>query len=189
MIAVAELQTDLLTRAEAGEADAFGELYAELAPEVQRFLLGLRLPLSRGDLEDALQETFLRVLEGLPAFDRERSLVAYALGIARHVALDLCRRGPPAPAPVDPDALEGERSTSERVRQREHAELVEDALAALPAKLRTALTLRHVNRLKMSELAEALGCSLPTARARLEAAGLQLGQELRRLGVVPGEAP
>lgn len=189
MVAVAQPElSELLTRVDAGEPDAFAAVYARLAPHVQQFLRGLRLPLGQGDHEDALQETFLRLFKGLRSFDPERSLKAYALGIARHVAIDLCRRGPPPPAPLDVGRVEGPASTSDRVRQREHAALVEDALNALAPELRTALTLRHVSKLKMTELSESLGCSVPTARARLEAASYQLARELRKLGVVPGEA-
>jgi len=165
----------------------FAELYQELAPEVRRFLIGLRLPLPRQDHEDALQETFLRLYRGWSRYDGSRPLVAYALGIARHVAIDLCRKAPPVAVPLDPERDKGASSTSDRVDAAERGRLVDAALQALDPELRSVLTLRHVNGLKMQDLADSLQCSLPTARARLREAGHRFAIELRRLGLVPGE--
>ena len=170
-----------------GDSGAFEELYDELAPQVRRFLVGLRLPLPLQDHEDALQETLLRLYRGLPRYDGRRPLVAYALGIARHVAIDLCRKAPPPSSPQDPDAQQGAASTSDRVHKAEEDRLVDLAMQALDPELRSVLTLRHVSGLRMQDLADSLSCSLPTARARLREAGHRFAIELRRLGVVPGE--
>mgnify|MGYP003676679230 CR=1 FL=1 len=170
-----------------GDTSAFEELYDELAPEIRRFLTGLRLPLPIQDHEDALQETLLRLYRGLTRYDGRRPLVAYALGIARHVAVDLCRKAPPPSSPQGPDDQQGVGSTSDRVHKAEQGRLVDLAMRALDPELRSVLTLRHINELRMQDLADSLGCSLPTARARLREAGHRFAIELRRLGVVPGE--
>lgn len=176
-----------VARCVAGETEAFGALYDELAPQVRRFLVGLRLPLPLQDREDALQETFLRLFRGLARYDGRRPLVAYALGIARHVALDFCRRIRPESTGGDPDQQIGAGSTSDRVRKAERDRLIDLAMTTLDPELRSVLTLRHINGLRMQDLADCLSCSLPTARARLREASHRFAIELRRLGVVPGE--
>lgn len=173
--------------ARAGDPEAFAALYRDLAPQVLRFLTGLRLPLERADLEDALQETFVRLHHALPRLEPGRALAPFALGIARHVALDLCRRVRPAAPEEQAERPADGPSPSERMRALELQALIDAALAALDPEQRTLLTLRHVSGLRMRAIEEALGCSAPTARARLRAAASAFALELRRRGVLPEE--
>ncbi len=129
------------------------------------------------------EHTFLRLIRlhrehgALPTFDASRSLTAYVLGVARHVALDLCRR--PRTDQLDETSVaKGE----EPGRELERRDLVERAMASLEPDHRTALVLRHVSGLSMEELSQALDCSVPTARARVEDAGRLLALDLRRRG-------
>ena len=133
--------------------------------------------------QDALQETLLRALGALAGFDRQRSFRAWLLGVARHAALDLLRYEtarateplPAAPlvAPAGPCQLE----------QRELAAMVHHALDALPADLRQACELRHLEGASHQEVAQTLGCSLRTAKTRQRQALTLLAQELRRSGL------
>src|SRR6186997_3730659 len=61
--------------------------------EHQRAVLArLRGMLGRDDADDAFQETFLRALRAYPTLEHGRYLRAWALQIARNVALDVLRR-------------------------------------------------------------------------------------------------
>lgn len=187
MVGVAEPATDdLIRRAAEGDGPAFGAVYDLHARDVQRLVVGMRLGLGREEVEDAVQETFLRALRDLPRFDRSRSLRGWLLGIARHVAVDRARRGRVRAA----GALEGDRLPDPApargeaaVERRERAGLVADAMATLSPDHRVALALRHVEGLSMDDLSAALGCSHPTARARLREAAHLLAGELRRRGL------
>lgn len=171
----------------AAVAAAWGALYDALAPDVQRLLLGLAL-LGRSEVEDAVQETFVRLVRDLPRWDRERPLRPFVLGVARHVAIDLLRRRRSRAAREERAAAgparEAERP-SERVARREEAERIQDALAAVEPELRGLLVLRHANRLTMRELADSCDCSLPTLRERLRKAARRFAVELKQRGVVP----
>ncbi len=187
MGSVTEISIDTtIERALAGDREACGEIFDGLAPRVRRFLLGLRLPLESQDVNDALQETFLRLFRGLPKFDASRSLEAYALGIARFVAIDLIRRAPPQAA-GDISQAQGEEPASQAASRLERRELIAAALAALDPELRTVIALRHQSGLKMEELAECLEVSAPTARARVREASHCFAIELRQRGLVPQE--
>lgn len=179
----AQDERDDVKLAARGDRAAFGRLYERHAPDVSAFLHALRLGLDAHTVEDAVQESFLRVYRLLRgqggAYDEGRPLRPYLLGIARHVALDLARRPRPSPF-VDPAG--GAGGQAERQEERE---LVARALAALEPEYRAALVLRHLSGLGMQDLSDALGCSIPTARARLEAAGHLFAQELKRRGVDP----
>ncbi|MCO5167688.1 MAG: RNA polymerase sigma factor [Planctomycetes bacterium] len=183
------LAPDLL-RLAPGDPAALGALYQRHARDVQRLVLGMRLGLGREEVEDAVQETFLRALRDLQRFDRARPLRGWVLGIARHVAVDRARRGRVrAAAPVDGGAVvdPGPAGGEDAAARAEQAALVTAALGALEPEQRAALALRHVEGLTMDDLAAALDCSVPTARARLREAAHRLAGELRRRGLGAGE--
>lgn len=180
----------LLARARRGDGEAMGLLYDRRARDVERFLAGLRLGLPAAELQDAVQETFLRLLGRLDAVDPERPVRPFLLGIARHVALDLQRRR--ASGPTTGDAAPDERAPSDegpigQADAREERALVHEALGALEPEDRLLLVLRHVNGLTMQELADAIDRSVPTARARLRAAAARFARELARRGIPPRE--
>lgn len=177
---------ELVRRGRAGDMDALGALYDLLAPDVQRCLLALRLELGPAELEDALQETFLRLFRALDRLDPARPPKSYALGIARHVAQDLVRRREVRRGEdADPDQRAAPGRTSDAAARSEEQELVREALDALPAASRELLALRHQARLTMEDLAAALRCSVPTARGRLREAARRFAAELRQRGVLP----
>lgn len=180
---ITESKVDL---ALAGDREACGALFDDLAPAVRRFLFGLRLPLERQDIDDALQETFLRLFRGLSRYDRKRSLRSYALGIARYVAIDLIRRSPPKPE-EDLEGVSGEVEASQAASRSEQRAHINAALAALDPDLRTVISLRHIGGMKMKDLAACLEVSAPTARARVREASHKFAWELRQRGVVPQE--
>lgn len=173
----------------AGEAAGVGEARARLealwdlhAIDVRRVLGAFGLSGDR--LDEALQDTFARLGAALARLDPTRPARAFLLGIARHVAVDATARARRTEGLGARDPI-GRESTEGRAERRELRGLVRTSLAELEPELRTALLLRHVGGLTMEELAEALECSVPTARARLAAAGHLLAGELRRRGVVP----
>ena len=168
-----------------GDAQARGDLYDRLAPAVARTAVALGLR-RREEVEDAVQETFLRLFTGLDRFDPERPLRPYALGIARRVALEQARKRRPLP-PVPDEVPSGDTPAPDRAERAERRALVVEALATLGDEQRSALALRHSHRLTMQELADALSCSVPTARARLREAARRFAVQLRERGVLEAE--
>jgi RNA polymerase sigma factor (sigma-70 family) len=113
--------------------------------------------------DDAYQETFLSALRAYPRVRDDGRLDRWILRIASRTAIDHHRRRGRAPEPtpivperevVDPEPLD---------------EDLRDAVAALPAKQRVAVVLRHVFDRPYDEIAEALGCSEDAARANVSA--------------------
>jgi len=164
-----------------GDDAAWGALYDRLAPAVHGCLVAMGL-LSRAEVEDAVQETFLRLFRGLERFDPARRLEPFVLGIARHVAIDACRRRRAA-APGEVGELPGDGPVDDGVSQAEERAIVRAALAALDPDHAAAIALRHTARLTMRELADSLDCSVPTARARLRKAAHRFAVELRHRGL------
>lgn len=167
---------------------AFDELYGRHAGAVYGFLRGMH----RGDehaARDALQETFLRFYRSLERFDGRKPVRPWLLRIARNVSLDLLKkRSHQSEEPRGPEAfgaLENESAEApDRVASRREAvELMRGAIGRMPESERAVFLLKHDQGLTYSEVAEALGCSLRTAKYRMKSALELLGREAERLGV------
>lgn len=78
----------LMQRAAEGDPDALAKLYDLYAPGLHRVLLAILS--SPEDAEDALQETFVKLLDG--RMSRAQNAKAYLFSSARHIALDILRR-------------------------------------------------------------------------------------------------
>jgi RNA polymerase sigma-70 factor (ECF subfamily) len=85
----------LADRVQAGDIGGFRELYERVAPSLYTWAR-VRSGQSRDlalDPEDLLQETWMRAVEGIATYDRERaSFRAWIFGIAKHVAYDHWRK-------------------------------------------------------------------------------------------------
>jgi RNA polymerase sigma factor (sigma-70 family) len=113
----------------------------------------LRRMLGRQRAEDAYQETFLRALRAYPKLRHADNLRAWALTIARRVAVDELRRRESSsrvPEPV----------VDKRPAFAELGELAEE----LPRKERAAVVLRYGYDLSYATIGAALGSSEEAAR-------------------------
>jgi RNA polymerase sigma factor (sigma-70 family) len=137
---------------EAVRVPPFERFYEEQQRPV---LKQLRAMLGRDAAEDAFQETFLRALRAYPTLEHGRHLRAWALAIARNVALDALRRRQVTSADV-PDL----ESVDEPLPYEEIRRLT----AGLPQKERAAVFLRYGYDLSYEDIGAALGSSPEAAR-------------------------
>jgi len=118
-------------------------------------LAQLRGMLGHDAADDAFQETFLRALRAYSTLQHGRHLRAWALQIARNVALDMLRRTRTTSADV-PDL----ESVDEPLPYEELRRLTAD----LPEKERAAVFLRYGYDLSYEDIGTALGSSPEAAR-------------------------
>jgi RNA polymerase sigma-70 factor, ECF subfamily len=153
-----------LARVRAGDEGAFRALYERYAALVHGFLARmLRDPVGA---EDALQETFLRVMRGVARFDPAgpARLSTWILGIARRVALtELERRAARAEPPG---------AVMERAEPPDHElrAALARALGALPAHQRSVFVLSQHLELSYEEIARVEEVDIGTVRSRLHRA-------------------
>ena len=137
---------------EAVRVPPFERFYEEQRGPVLAQLRGM---LGRDAAEDAFQETFLRALRAYPTLTHGLHLRAWALAIARNVAVDALRRRRVTSAEV-PDL----ESVDEPLPYEELRRLT----AVLPQKERAAVFLRYGYDLSYEEIGNALGSSTEAAR-------------------------
>jgi RNA polymerase sigma-70 factor (ECF subfamily) len=128
----------------------------------------------RDDVDDLVQETWLRVMERGKSYDGRSRFEPWLFTVARHLAIDLVRRrrdvsldaeddgGPVMAAPVSqglsPFAL---------AARTEDAERLAGALQGLQPIYREALVLRFMEDLSLQEIAAVVGAPVPTVAARI----------------------
>jgi RNA polymerase sigma factor (sigma-70 family) len=141
------------------------------------YALGFALTGNRQDAEEVAQDTFLRAYRALDTYspDRIRDLKqkAWLHQIAMNVFRNRVRRRRPRLVELngsEPDQAPGPEAGA--LRRLELDELA-CRVAALPARYRDALVLRHVQELSYAEVAEALDQPIGTVKSNVHR-GLQL---------------
>ena len=144
--------TTFVAMMEAVTVPPFERFYEEQREPV---LVQLRRMLGRDAADDAFQETFLRALRAYPTLKHGRHLRAWALAIARNVAIDAYRRERITSADIPDLASVDEPLPYEELRR---------LTAELPEKERAAVFLRFGYDLSYEDIGAALGSSSEAAR-------------------------
>lgn len=143
-----------LDRARAGDAQAWSQLYHQVAPLVIGYLRAQRLP----DPEDVAGEVMLELVRGLDRFSGDAAgFRSWTLAITHHRLLDARRRlarrpahpRPPDEVDVTPSRDDPEAETLAVVGFGE----LEPALATLTEEQRNVLLLRVIGDLSIAEVA------------------------------------
>lgn len=147
-----------MTAARAGADWAWRALYADLAPQVLRYLRGRGAP----EPEDLTGDVFVQVVAKIGQFDGgAEDFRAWVYTIARHQLIDSARKR--ARRPVDPasdEVLElagGSVGLEDQALNRLATAEVREAMKNLSPDQQDVLLLRLVSGLSINEVAAALG--------------------------------
>lgn len=173
-------ERELIRSARAGDQDAFAPLVAIHADRVRRALR--RFGLDAGEADEVAQEVFLRAWRGLPRFEERAQFSTWLYRIAFNEAQRrLARRALPrveaGPDRDDPIASLPEAphlSPEARALEGEFAQVLEQALAQLPAERRAAVVLRDIEGLSTLEAAEVVALRPAAFKSRLHRGRMQL---------------
>jgi RNA polymerase sigma-70 factor (ECF subfamily) len=182
-------EQQLIHKAAHGDRDAFAQLLERYEKPVYHH--ALRMVGNPEDAADLTQEVFLKVWQGLPAFQGDSAFSTWLYRVTGNVCIDFHRREKkrrgdlsleggegalsaalPDPAPSPHGALEA----------KERSQSLEDGLAQLSDEHRQVLILREINGLSYEEIAQALGLSPGTVKSRIARARLSLAKFLRQTG-------
>lgn len=162
---------ELMARYQAGDLEAFEEIYRETVHEVERYLA--RHAEASG-CADLVQEVYLQVHRARRTYRTDLPFRPWLMAIARHVALMATRRWrrrsrpevlvgelPETPSPaVEPDVL-GRRELAR-------------AVGRLSPEQREAVRLAHVEGLTSAEIGRLTGATPGAVKVRLHRAHLRL---------------
>jgi RNA polymerase sigma-70 factor (ECF subfamily) len=170
-----------------GDASCLGTLFERHHRGVYRYCM--QMTRSGTMSEDLVQEVFLRVLKRASSFRGEGSCKAWLFNIARNVTFDYLRKVEPN-ANTEQDAegdeqLIDHRSSEQAAAGRQNLQLVERALAEIPAAAREVIWLGRFVFEDYEELARALGCTASAARVRMHRAMEALQSTFTRMNGAP----
>ena len=168
-----------IARAKQGDREALRYLYVQYADNVYGYVASIVK--DEHEAEDITQMVFAKLMTKLAQYEpRKVPFTSWLLRLAHNAALDHLRRRLPTPA-------EEVRSPDERVDgpSSDDAQVVGQALAALPEDQRTVVVLRHVVGLTPGEIAERLGKSENSIHGLHHRGRRALQSQLRQLECAP----
>jgi RNA polymerase sigma-70 factor (ECF subfamily) len=141
-----------------------------------------RFGLDPQEADEVAQEVFLRAWRGLARFEERSQFSTWLYRIAFNEAQRrLARRPPPTASgqPGDEDAIAALPAATgtgpqARILDREFEQMLERALAELPADLRAAVVLRDLEGLSTEEAAAVAGVRQAAFKSRLHRGRMQL---------------
>src|SRR5690349_16431203 len=164
---------DLMQRYQDGDAAAFRELYALVAPRLLGYLL--KMARSRAVADDLLQQTFLKIHRARAAYVRGADPLPWIYSIAHRTFIDEARKTKRAVVRVGegeeiPEVVAGIDGVSADRRDDgvdpELARAALDALAQLPDQQREAVVLTKLDGKSVAEAAEIAGTSVGAMKVR-----------------------
>jgi RNA polymerase sigma-70 factor (ECF subfamily) len=155
----------------------------------QRPLINLayRFCHDRGRAEEMAQEAFLRVFRKLHLWRRDAVFSSWLFSLATNLYRSELRRIPVRTVPLDHVTEPAASSRNdEGLEDEERERVVRQAVSALPAKYRDAVTVYYFHGMDLSTAAQSLGLSKGTLKSRLFRSRELLRSKLPRLFVQPG---
>jgi RNA polymerase sigma-70 factor (ECF subfamily) len=180
----------LMLRYRDGDVRAFELLVTRHRKALFNFIL--RFVRDTAQAEDVTQETFLRLVKGADAYERQAKFTTWLYTIARNLCVDASRRGKhrkaaslDAPLGDDENAgslldllPDGSAGVDRQAQSRELGLRLRQAIEALPDEQREIFLLREVADLQFNEIANVVGCPENTVKSRMRYALEKLREAL-----------
>jgi RNA polymerase sigma-70 factor (ECF subfamily) len=150
------------------------------------FSLALKMLASEADAEDVVQETFIRVWQGIGGYDVRRPFVTWLYTIASRLCLDRIKRNRRlVPMPDDEIVLHRFAAETDSQRELENHEwmaIVRMLAAELSPKQRLVFTLSQLEGLTTEEIEQIAGLSARQVKSNLYVARQTIRERLKILG-------
>ncbi|MBN1406393.1 MAG: RNA polymerase sigma factor [Calditrichaceae bacterium] len=164
-----ENEQTIIKQCRSGDLHAFNKIYQQYFDGLYR--TAYRMLGNREDADDAIQIAFIKLNKAISNFRSEAKLSTYIYRILFNVCYDLHRK----------------KTVNERIGDREpifnpQNELqihLDEAICALPDKMRACFVLFAIEGFKQDEIAEMLDISIGTVKAHIFQAKNKLKQALK----------
>jgi RNA polymerase sigma-70 factor (ECF subfamily) len=186
-----DIDHELVIRAQKGDKRAFELLVVKYQRKLARLLS--RLVRDPAEVEDVVQEAFIKAYRALPNFRGDSAFYTwlYRIGIntAKNYLMAMGRRAPTS-TEVEAEEAEGYEE-GEQLRDintpeslalsREIGATVNAAIDGLPEELRTAIQLRELEGMSYEDIARIMDCPIGTVRSRIFRAREAISEKLKPL--------
>ncbi len=185
-------EQELVTRAQAGDFEAFGLLVD--ANKAKVYAMARRLAGNSEDAEDIVQETFLKAIDKIDQFRGESAFGTWLTAIALNMGRAHFAKQKKADLKPIEDYLPGKGSATAHdhstaslfdwkdphslLETEELRSTVDQAISDLPYKYREAFVLRYIEELSIKEVARLTGQTEASAKSRVLRARLALRDSL-----------
>lgn len=171
-----EADQQLVERVQKGDKRAFDVLVLKYRHRI--FSLVSRFVRDPDEVQDVVQEAFIKAYRALPAFRGDSAFYTWlyriSINTAKNYLVARSRRPPGVDVDVmDAEHLEGAGALRDNadpqslLATEQLQEVVDRAIQALPEDLRTALSLREFDGLSYEEIAQVMECPVGTVRSRI----------------------
>ncbi|HIE90520.1 MAG TPA: RNA polymerase sigma factor RpoE [Methylophilaceae bacterium] len=186
-----ELDRVLVERAQAGDKKAFGLLVEKYHRKLGR-LVG-RLVRDQTEVEDVVQEAFIKAYRALPSFRGDSAFYTWmyriCINTAKNYLVSLGRKPQVLNNVEIEDAENFDGVINMRTMETPETALatkqiaitVNDTIATLQEDLRTAITLRELEGMSYEEIADIMQCPIGTVRSRIFRAREAISEKIRPL--------
>ncbi len=177
-----------------GTLDGDARCFEVLVERYQRRLFGLVRHYTRSavEVEDIVQDTFLKAFSRLETFQQSSAFYTWLYRIAVNTVLDFMKRQGRSPirAVEDPEAVSSsvdettERKSirpDARLEQAEISEITRSVMDDLPEIFRTVLVMRELEQMRYQDIADVLQVSIGTVESRLFRARARFKKRLLQL--------
>jgi RNA polymerase sigma-70 factor, ECF subfamily len=184
-----EFEADCIRRILAGDRRLFHDLIRPCERSI--YLLLFSILKNEAEVEDAAQETVIKVYTNLHRFRGDSQFRTWVLSIARNEGLGRLRKmGSLREESLDADRDDNSRDytpailtswreiPTEALEQKELGTLLRKAIEGLPEIYRNVVILRDIEEMDVRETAAALGISETAVKVRLHRARAMLQREL-----------
>jgi len=177
----------LVALARTGSQEAFGQLVTR--HERAMFAIARSYFASEADVEDAVQEAFVKAYQSLPQLEVDERFTAWLARITVNTCLNLIRSRSnrislgafASTVQLHPRLGQPQFTPATLASKGERSDLVKAALGRLPEEQRVVLMLRFGEGMTYDEIADYLDVSLPTVQGRLNRSKQSLRKALKTL--------
>lgn len=181
---------ELVKRVQAGDSRAFDLLFDRYKHKI--YSLVSRFVDIHHDVEDIVQESFIKAYKALPNFRGDSAFYTWLYRIASNTAKNhlAAKTRKPAATDVDPtdestqyeyDSLRETDNPESLLESDELEEVIVRAIQELEPNLRSAVTLREYGGLTYEQIAEIMECPLGTVRSRIFRARSEITAKMNAL--------
>ena len=186
----ADTDQELVRRVQKGDRRAFDLLFLRYQHKINNLVA--RYVHAQDEVEDVVQEAFIKAYRALPRFRGESAFYTWLYRIAVNTSKNYLVSRARRPQGVELDAIEADvGEVAEALQDTEDPEgalrrdqleaVVNGAIGDLPEDLRAALTLREFDGLSYEQIAIVMECPVGTVRSRIFRAREAVDEQIRPL--------